>query len=209
MATGSSWPPPDGPGRLARLARAFYERDTVEVARDLLGKLVVRRRRDGTVAAGRIVETEAYHGPEDRASHAFRGLTPRTAPMFGPAGIAYVYQIYGVWFCLNAVTVGEAFPAAVLIRALDLGGDDPRAGAGPGKLCAALEIDKRLNGEDLVRGEALWLADDGAELPRRAIARGARIGVDYAGAWAARPWRFWVAAHPSVSKLPPRRRRTR
>lgn len=205
MATDSSSPPPDP--QAARLPRAFYERDTSEVARDLLGKLIVRRLREGLLLQARIVETEAYHGPEDKASHAYRGRTPRTAPMFGQAGVAYVYQIYGVWFCLNAVTVGEGFPAAVLIRAAELPGDDPRAGAGPGKLCASLDIDKRLNTADLVTGADLWFADDGFAPAK--LARGTRIGVEYAGRWAARPWRFWIAGHPAVSRLPPRRKRRR
>jgi DNA-3-methyladenine glycosylase len=189
-----------------RIPRAFYERDTVEVARDLLGKVLSRRLHGGAVVQGRIVETEAYHGPDDRASHAFRGRTPRTSIMFGPPGIAYVYQIYGVWFCLNAVTMSDGFPAAVLVRGVHLAGDDERAGAGPGKLCRAMDIDRRLNGEDLVRGDALWLEDDGAPAPAR-IRAGRRIGVDYAGRWASRPWRFWIDAHPAVSKLPSRRRK--
>ena len=177
------------------LERAFYERNTVRVARDLLGKLVVRRLADGRTVSGRIVETEAYHGPSDRASHAHRGPTARNAPMFGPAGVAYVYQIYGVWFCLNAVTMRDGFPAAVLIRALDL---EAREGAGPGKLCRALDIDRRLTGSDLVEGEALSFADDGFRA--RKIEAGPRVNVDYAGDWAARPWRFWMAGHPAVSR---------
>jgi DNA-3-methyladenine glycosylase len=177
------------------LAREFYERHTARVARDLLGKLVCRRLPDGRVRAGRIVETEAYHGPKDRASHASRGRTPRTAVMFGPAGVAYVYQIYGMYFCLNAVTMRDGFPAAVLIRALEL---DAREGSGPGKLCRALGIDKRLTGADLVTGESLWLADDG--FGKQKVAAGPRVNVDYAGVWAARPWRFWLAGHPAVSR---------
>ena len=169
----------------------------MRVARDLLGKLVVRRLPDGRVRSGRIVETEAYHGPGDRASHAHRGRTPRNAPMFGPAGVAYVYQIYGVWYCLNTVTMRDGFPAAVLIRALDL---DDREGAGPGKLCRALAIDRRLTGTDLVAGTDLWIADDGERVRARDVASGPRVNVDYAGAWAARPWRFWRVGHPAVSR---------
>jgi len=185
-----------------RLPRAFYARHTVTVARDLLGKLVVRRRDDGTVRAGRIVETEAYHGPADQASHAHRGPTARNAPMFGPAGVAYVYQIYGVWFCLNAVTGRDRFPAAVLVRAVAPpgGGGAAKDGAGPGRLCRLLGIDKRLSGVDLVTGEELWIADDGARVPRRAVAAGPRVNVGYAGAWAARPWRFWLEGDRSVSR---------
>lgn len=177
------------------LSRDFYERNTVKVARDLLGKLVVRRLPDGRTVAGRIVETEAYHGPSDRASHAHRGRTERNAPMFGPPGVAYVYQIYGMWFCLNAVTMRDGFPAAVLIRALDLEG---REGAGPGKLCRALSIDRRLTGSDLVAGVDLSIADDGFRSGK--AGSGPRVNVDYAGDWAGRPWRFWLHGHPAVSR---------
>jgi DNA-3-methyladenine glycosylase len=188
--------------RAERLPRAFYERHTLRVARDLLGKLLVRQRGD-TIRVGRVVETEAYHGHDDQASHASRGMTPRNAVMFGPPGHAYVYQIYGVWFCLNAVTCRAGFPAAVLIRAVLL--DEAREGAGPGKLCRALGIDKTLSGVDLVRDDRLSFADDGYRLGRGAIATGPRIGVDYAGAWAQRPWRLWVKDHPEVSRPPSRR----
>lgn len=175
------------------LPRTFYERDTLEVARDLLGKII-----QAPGGRARIVETEAYHGPDDAASHAHGGPTPRSAIMFGPPGFAYVYLVYGVWFCLNAVTGPEQFPSAVLIRAGAVDGAEPRAGAGPGKLCRALAIDKRQNGMDLVSSGPLHLADDGF-CPAR-IRRGPRIGVDYAGRWAKRPWRFWIDRHPSVSK---------
>lgn len=189
---------------MRRVPRAFYDRDTVEVARALCGKLLARHvadgTTDGTTVYARIVETEAYHGPDDRASHAFRGRTPRAAIMFGPPGVAYVYQIYGMYFCLNVVTMAAEFPAAVLIRAACVPGDDVRAGAGPGKLCRALGIDKQLNGLDLVHGRELWIAEDDSAPPR--TRRGPRIGIDYAGACARRPWRFWIADHPTVSKLP-------
>ena len=146
----------------------------------------------------RIVETEAYHGFDDRASHAFRGPTARSAIMFGPPGHAYIYLIYGMWFCLNVVTGPERFPSAVLIRAAEVEGADARAGAGPGKLCQALHLDKRQNGADLVAGTRLWLEDDG-HVPAR-IATGPRVNVAYAGDSAARPWRFWIEGHPSVSR---------
>lgn len=182
------------------LPRSFYEQDTLSVARALLGKLIVRRLPEGLFAA-RIVETEAYHGPEDRASHAFRGLTRRTAPMFGPAGFSYVYQIYGMWFCLNAVTGPEGFPAAVLLRAASpLTETEKRALSGPGKLCRAMAIDKRLNQIDLTTPKDLWLADDGHHTPPESIAAAARIGVDYAGEWAQKPWRFFLKNHPDVSR---------
>jgi DNA-3-methyladenine glycosylase len=180
----------------ARLPRAFYDRDTRVVARELLGKLLVRGGR-----RARIVETEAYHGPDDAAAHSFGGPTPRSAIMFGPPGVAYVYLIYGMWSCLNVVTGPAGFPSAVLIRAaaLEEPGADPREAAGPGKLCRALAIDRALNGADLVAGQALWLGDDGAAAAG-AVRAGRRVGVDYAGEWAERPWRYWIADHPAVSK---------
>ncbi len=186
---------------LPRLPRAFYEGHTVDVAQALLGKLVVRAGPEG-LRAGRVVETEAYHGPEDKACHAARGLTPRTAPMFGPAGRAYVYQIYGMWFCLNTVTGSEGFPCAVLIRALEpVGGVfGPKDAAGPGKLCRALDIQRGLNTHDLVGGDALWLADDGHRVEPERVRCGPRIGVDYAEEWAHTPWRFWVEGSRSVSR---------
>lgn len=180
----------------ARLPRAFFDRDTRLVARELLGKVLVHQ--DGrTRRAARIVETEAYHGPSDRASHARFGATPRAAVMFGPAGHAYVYRVYGMHHCMNVVTGPAGFPAAVLIRAAE-----PLAGClhstrGPGNLCRALRIDtRRHTGVDLGSGP-LWLEDDGH--PVGPVARTPRIGVGFAGAWARRPWRFVIAGSPWTS----------
>ena len=189
----------------ARLPRAFYDRDTSLVARELLGKLVALPAGAG-VRRGRIVETEAYDGPRDQASHAFRGRTPRNAPMFGEPGHAYVYLIYGMWNCLNLVTREAGHPSAVLVRALDfaglddVAGRDARAGAGPGKLCATLAIDRSFSGADVVDGDALWLEDDGTVVPARQIGRGPRVNVDYAGVWAKKPWRYWWKGNRAVSK---------
>jgi len=180
-----------------RLGHGFYERDTVDVARDLLGKVVCARPHR-TLRSARIVETEAYHGLDDRASHAHGGPTPRSAIMYGPPGHAYIYLIYGVWFCLNVVTGPERFPSAVLIRAGEVAGAEVRAGSGPGKLCQALRLDRRQNGADLIAGPRLWLEDDGY-VPAR-VARGPRVNVAYAGGWARKPWRFWIDGHPSVSR---------
>ena len=157
-----------------------------------------------TVRAGRIVETEAYQGPRDLAAHSARGRTRRTEVMFGPPGHAYVYFIYGFWNCLNVVTGPTGVPHAVLLRALEpLDGLTERTW-GPGLLCRALHIDRRLNGADLL-GDELWL-----EAPRRSapvrIARATRIGVDYAGEWAQRPWRFFDRDSPWVSTAPASRR---
>ena len=174
-----------------KITRDFYARDTLTVARELIGMHLVHAV-NGTLRIGRIVETEAYQGPEDLTAHSSRGRTPRTEVMFGPPGHAYVYFIYGFWHCLNIVTEATGVPHAVLLRALE-----PVTGIkdktwGPGLLCRAMDIDKRLNGADLCGG-VLWL-----ESPRRPrnhepprIARSTRIGVDYAGAWARRPWRFY------------------
>jgi DNA-3-methyladenine glycosylase len=164
------------------LGRGFYQRATVTVAKDLLGKYLVRRTLRGTVC-GRIVETEAYDGPEDLACHSCHGKTERTKVMFGPAGHAYVYLIYGVHYCFNVVTKKPG--SAVLIRALE-----QKEASGPGKLCQWLEIDKKFNGWDLTQGRRLWIADAGGAVPK--IKSSPRIGVDYAGEWAQKPWRFFV-----------------
>ncbi|HXW73586.1 MAG TPA: DNA-3-methyladenine glycosylase [Steroidobacteraceae bacterium] len=190
--------------RNRRLPRAFFERGTLAVARALIGMRLVHD--DGRARrAGRIVETEAYLGPRDLAAHSARGRTARTAVMFGPPGHAYVYFIYGVWNCLNVVTGRAGVPHAVLLRALEpLDGLTERTW-GPGLLCRALRIDRRLNGADL-RGEVLWLEPQRAGAPRARIARATRIGVDYAGEWAQRPWRFYDRDSPYVSTAPSRAR---
>jgi DNA-3-methyladenine glycosylase len=184
-----------------RLRRSFYARDTITVARELLGKHLVHRRRRALVG-GRIVETEAYVGPEDLACHGSRGLTPRTRVMFGEPGYAYVFTIYGLHDCFNVVTERAGFPAAVLVRALEPGDGVSGRTDGPGRLCAALGITRaRCNGLDLVGDGELWIEDRGEPAPR--IAATARIGVDYAGEWAARPYRFVDADSGWLSKKLP------
>lgn len=164
-----------------KLQRAFYEKPTLKVARDLIGKFLVHQSANGLFQA-EIVETEAYAGFEDLASHASQGKTKRNIIMFGPAGVSYVYLIYGIYHCLNIVTEKEGYPAAVLIRGLDYLNAD-----GPGKICREFEIKKDThNGLDLT-GEILWVEDRGL---KREIVTGKRIGVDYAGECAAWPWRF-------------------
>ena len=177
--------------------RAFFLRSTLAIARDLIGMHLVHD--DGErVRRGRIVETEAYQGPKDLAAHSSRGRTARTEVMFGPPGHAYVYFIYGVWYCLNVVTGRPGVPHAVLLRALEpLAGLTGRT-CGPGLLCRAMGIDRRLNGTDLL-GEQLWLERAPAGAPAARIARSSRIGVDYAGEWALRPWRFFERGSPYVS----------
>ena len=149
------------PAKILCLAASFYERDTLLVAEELLGKYLVRHIR-GKKMIGKIVEVEAYIGESDPACHAYRGLTPRTKIMYGTAGHAYVYFNYGMYFLLNVVTEREGFPAAVLIRAVEpvfgFKGDDPRPASGPGKLCRSMQIDKELNGEPLT-DKRLWIGE--------------------------------------------------
>jgi DNA-3-methyladenine glycosylase len=168
------------------LSRVFFSRPTLTVARSLVGKYVVRDNGKGTIA-GKIIEVEAYVGPNDKACHASKGRTSRTDVMFGPAGISYVYLIYGMYHCLNVVTERVEFPAAVLIRAVEVDGE---LIDGPGRLCRALEIDRSLNRLDMTIGRSLWFEDRGAHVPRGRVGRFPRIGVDYAGEWAQKPWRF-------------------
>lgn len=186
------------------LPRSFYARGTLTVARELLGMRLVRVRGD-RVQVGRIVEVEAYKGPEDLAAHSSKGRTPRTEVMFGPPGHAYVYLIYGFWHCLNVVTARDGVPHAVLIRALEPVSEIDDTTHGPGLLCRALDIDRSLNGADLL-GDVLWI-ERPAQWVRPRIVRSTRIGVDYAGDWAHKPWRFYDASSPYVSTVSAARRR--
>jgi DNA-3-methyladenine glycosylase len=184
---------------LQPLPRAFYARPVLRVARDCIGKNLVVTGPDGTLV-GRIVEAEAYRGPEDRAAHSFGGRrTARTEVMFGAPGHAYVFFVYGLHYHVNLVTTAVDVPHAVLIRAIEpiLGAEAMavRRGMlagqreltnGPGKLCQALGIDRSFNGSDLTR-PPLFLSDG----PRCKVARATRVGVDYAGAWKERLWRFY------------------
>lgn len=225
------------------LNRKFYNRPTLAVARELLGKLIVREA-GGKRLVGRIVETEAYNGPEDLASHASRGRTARTEVMFGQAGLAYIYFIYGMYHCFNIITEEEGYPAAVLIRAVEpIEGMEVMAknrnlkpplppllrGAGrglpslikgvkgdfgltngPGKFCQAFQLDKGLNGHDLTQGRKLWLEDrpvspsacrgGGETIKKAAVVAAKRIGVDYAGAYKDKHWRFYLKGNEWVSK---------
>ena len=179
------------------LPREFYDRDAVTVARDLLGKLLVRVV-DGIERVGRIVEVEAYLGPHDRASHASKGFTPRTQVMFGPPGHAYVYFIYGMHHCMNIVAETDGRAAAVLLRALEpVRGIELRSN-GPALLCRAMGIDKRMNGRDLLSRD-FYIAAPENNTPFR-TARRRRIGVDYAGVWARRLLRFYISGNRFVSR---------
>jgi DNA-3-methyladenine glycosylase len=182
---------------MQKLPRAFYDRDTRLVARELLGKLLIHVSR-GVERVGRIVETEAYLGPHDLAAHSAKGLTARTKVMFGPPGHAYVYFIYGMYFCMNVVTEREGHASAVLLRALEPVQNLEGRTCGPGLLCRAMGIDKRLNGHDL-------LSDDFfiAEPPNNEVfqtVKRPRIGVDYARHWAKRHLRFYIKGSACVSK---------
>ena len=188
------------------LSRAFFARDALTVARELLGKTLLHG-----LAGGIIVETEAYIGPGDRGSHAYGGRrTKRTEPLFGEAGHAYVYLIYGLYCCLNVVTGLPGEPQCVLIRALRpcLGADimaRRRGGKperelcrGPGKLCMALAIARELNERDMTQGDFVFL--QGEEIPEAEIERSKRIGIDYAGEARDYLWRFTVKGDPYVSR---------
>jgi DNA-3-methyladenine glycosylase len=179
-----------------KLPRAFYARDTRTVARELLGKILVHV--DGGIRrAARIVETEAYHGPGDRASHARFGRTARASIMFGPPGVAYVYLIYGTSHCMNVVTGPEGFPSAVLLRAGEPLRECLHSTRGPGNLCRALAIRRAHdNGRELT-GEDLFIED--APRPREKILSARRVNIDYAGPWAEKPWRYALAGNPWVS----------
>ncbi len=168
------------------------------MARALLGKNLVHVV-DGRERVGRIVETEAYMGPHDLASHSSRGRTPRTEIMFGPPGHAYVYLIYGMYWCMNAVVRPESKAAAVLIRALEPLENLPGRTQGPGLLCRAMSIDKRQHGMDLLSPDFFISAPVAAPKPFKIVST-PRIGVDYAEDWAHRPLRFLVQDNPYVSK---------
>jgi DNA-3-methyladenine glycosylase len=174
------------------LPRTFYNRSTLTVARSLMGKYLVRHTEHG-VLAGLIVEVEAYVGPHDLACHASRGRTKRTDVLFGTPGTAYVYLIYGMYHCLNVVTEREGFPAAVLIRAIEYRKSPPVLIDGPGRVCRSFQIDLALNRWDLTVGQGLWLEDRGDRIRDADVIAAPRIGVDYAGEWAAKPYRFRLA----------------
>ncbi len=193
----------------AALDRHWFDRPAAELARELLGARLVHGSSDGVVG-GRIVEVEAYRGPEDRAAHSSRGRTPRNAVMFGEPGHLYVYLIYGLHHCLNVVAGPGSKPEAVLIRAIELDEGlalarerrgpralDHRLASGPGNVARALGVDRSLDGVDLLTGPVRVEARNGT-MPR--ARRGPRIGVEYAGAWATRPLRFWIADDRHVSR---------
>jgi DNA-3-methyladenine glycosylase len=195
----------------ARLAQEFFARPASVVARALLGCTLVRVDDSGVRLAGRIVETEAYTGPQDLASHAVGGRrTPRNESMYAAPGTAYVYFTYGVHFCFNVSALREDHPAAVLIRAAEPveGLEEmlhyrPRAAkvpalvcSGPGNLCKAMGIDKSLDGENMLTSTRLWICS-GQRSGK--VSRGPRIGIGDRAAWTLKPLRFWDSQSPAVS----------
>lgn len=197
--------------RTRRLARADFERPTLRVARELLGKFIVRRHRGRRIAA-MIAETEAYRGPRDRAAHTFGGRrTPRVEPLWSEGGTVYVYLAYGMHWLLNFSTAGAGRPEGVLVRGVFVearGG--PALVSGPGRVTRHLGIDKRLDGDDAVTSARLWIEDRGVRIPASRVTRGPRVGVDSAGRyWASRPWRFRIAPAPPARAGARRRRAAR
>ncbi|MBL8745391.1 MAG: DNA-3-methyladenine glycosylase [Phycisphaerae bacterium] len=205
------------PARGVPLTRRDYRRDPREMARFLLGRALIRSLADGTRLSGIIVETEAYLGVPDRAAHTFGGRrTARNEAMYADGGTAYVYFTYGMHHCFNVVCGRVDEPVAVLIRAVQpIEGIEQMARhrsvgrravvgesdlcSGPARLCQALAIDRTLNGADLTRCDRLWI-EEGMPISGRRVASGPRVGVGYAGVWAARRLRFWVKGNPHVSR---------
>jgi len=195
-----------------KLPRDFYTRpNVVTVARELLGKLLVVPTVKGKRVSGKIVEVEAYRGPQDRAAHSYGGRrTKRTETMYGIGGTTYVFFVYGMYYQFNVVSGPAETPHAILIRAVEPvegielmrkrrhGQTDHNLTNGPGKLCIALDIDRRLDGDDLL-GNKAWLEED-AKVLRSRIMSGPRIGIDYAEEWRDRPWRFWIKDNAFVSR---------
>ncbi len=176
-----------------KLNRKFYLQDAVAVAKKLIGKLLVRVDGD-KVFICTITETEAYAGPEDKACHAYMNKkTKRTKVMFDRGGCAYIYMIYGMYHCFNIVTNKESIPHAVLIRSVKSvdGSLSPTSTNGPGKLCKALNIDKSLNGYDLVSGNEIFISDE-KKKDNLKILSGKRINIDYAEEYQKKLWRFYV-----------------
>jgi DNA-3-methyladenine glycosylase len=196
-----------------KLPREFYLQDTIEVARQLLGKKLVHVRPDGQRLSGLIVETEAYLGLDDPACHSFGGrLTDRTAPLYDEGGVSYIYFIYGMYYCFNVVVRAEGHPEAVLVRGLE-----PLEGVaimqahhehsrpvhelanGPGKLCQALELDKNLNRMSLI-SDTIYISDE-KEVADEDIEDSPRVGIGYAEDATQWPLRYFIRNHPAVSKV--------
>lgn len=166
-----------------RIPADFFEQKTFSIAKNLLGTFLVRKE-NGREIAAMITDVEAYIGPHDRASHASRGRTSRTEVMFGKAGRWYIYLVYGMHYCLNIVTEKQGYPAAILIRGV-------KGIEGPGRVCKYFGIDKRFNALPATAKTGLWIENRGVHIRPKNIKRVPRIGVDYAGAWKDKKWRFF------------------
>lgn len=201
-----------GENRL-RIKRDFYTNDAVTVAKNLLGKIIVKKRADGKIFSGRIVETEAYMGAVDKASHSYGNRkTKRTEVMYKEGGYSYVFLIYGMYDCFNVTASCEDNPEAVLIRGIEPLENkelmfserkvkkEKDISNGPGKLTKALGITREDNGADLVTSDTIWLEDDGYIADSRDIIETTRIGIDYAEEDALKPWRFYIKDNIFVSK---------
>lgn len=209
--------------KLKRLRPSFFSKDTFWLAKNLLGKYLARKDGKNTLIA-KIVETEAYYGPKDKASHASRGKTERTKIMFDRPGLAYIYLVYGMYYCFNIVTESKDFPAAILIRAVEpIAGISqmqknrhlnkklivpmpnaqcqiPNLTNGPAKLCQALNIDKELNGHNLITSKLLYLAENPKEkIKSSQIQSAKRVNIDYAGHYKHKLWRYYIKNNPFVS----------
>lgn len=194
-----------------RIEPNWCDRPSIQVAPDLIGCTLVRQLPNGLLIRGKIVETEAY-APHDPACHAYRGQSQRNASMFGPPGHSYVYLIYGLYHCLNVVTEAVGIGSAVLIRAVDLEAVPPglvdlsnqtaqkphRIAAGPGKLCRALDIDRRLDGVPYSWESGLWLEHRMESILPTALVQTTRIGITKA---AEQPWRWYLRGNLAVSRI--------
>ena len=166
------------------LTKKFFERPTLKVAQKLLGKFLCRKIK-GKVYKFAITEVEAYDGPKDKASHAHRGKTSRNAPMFGSAGVWYVYFVYGIYNMLNIVTGPKDYPAAVLIRGIE-------GINGPARLTKKLKIDKKFNEKPAIKKTGLWIEDGGVKIKKSQIKSSPRIGIPYAEEWKDKHYRFYL-----------------
>ena len=197
---------------MTKLTQNFFDRKAELVAKELLGKVLVRKINNKKLS-GMIVETEAYVGPHDLASHASKGKTNRTQVMFSYGGFWHVYMIYGFYYCLNIVTETKDYPSAVLIRALEpLEGIEKmkknrktdnitNLTSGPGKLCQAFEITKNVDSTSAIsKNSKLYIEDRRIKIPANQIAKAKRIGVDYAGIWKDKLLRFYIKDNPFVSR---------
>jgi len=182
-----------------RLKKSFFIRPTLTIAKDLLGKYLIRKIGNKKLV-GKIVETEAYIGPQDRASHAYGGkITPRNKTEYSEGGHIYIYLCYGIHWQLNITTNLADRPECVLIRALEPVEKTKNLANGPGKLCRWMKLNKSFNGEDLVKSKRIWLEDRGIKIKKSDVVATTRIGIKYAGSWARKPWRFYLRDNPFVS----------